>query len=94
MICNGKERGRERHKRETERDRERQRDRETARETETESKRGKHHLGKLRQGKVSSFFEILSLFPEKIFYPRRRVLPAEKFVKQTLFRTICKNLYK
>ena len=50
--------------RETERDRERQRDRETARETETESKRGKHHLGKLRQGKVSSFFEILSLFPE------------------------------
>ena len=80
--------------RETERDRERQRDRETARETETESKRGKHHLGKLRQGKVSSFFEILSLFPEKNFYPRRRVLPAEKFVKQTLFRTICKNLYK
>ena len=80
--------------RETERDRERQRDRETARETETESKRGKHHLGKLRQGKVSSFFEILSLFPEKFYYPRRRVLPAEKFVKQTLFRTICKNLYK
>ena len=44
-------------KRETERERERERERE-----EITSSRGK-----LRQGKVSRFFEILSLFPYEMF---------------------------
>ena len=46
-------------KRETERERERKRERE--REEITSSR------GKLRQGKVSRFFEILSLFPYEMF---------------------------
>ena len=78
--------------RETERDRERQR--ETERDRETETERGKHHLGKLWQGKVSSLFEILSLFPEKNFLSPTKNSPCQKVAKQTLFRTICKNLYK
>ena len=44
-------------------------DRESGRERDTERDRERKlpHQGKLRQGKVSSFFEILSLFPYEMF---------------------------
>ena len=39
-------------------------------------------------------FLLWNVFLNKTFYPRPRTLPAEKVAKQTLFLTICKNLYK
>ena len=53
--------------RERESDREKKRNREREREKEREREEITSSRGKLRQGKVSRFFEILSLFPYEMF---------------------------
>ena len=63
----------------------RERDREKERERERE-----------KEGVFWDFvaFLLWNVFLSKTFYPRRKNLPAQKFAKQTIFLTICKNLYK